>query len=120
MPFNPNNNAAAAPSFADSSDDLSISPQYFEYAIVRDASGTDLLADGEVYPIAYRVKKGFKMANGGRQVELRFDAPVVYLLGVKNRKGRPAMPYPWDERRFEIVAFGDLTEEQAEEAVGRF
>lgn len=123
MPFNPNNNraVAAAPSFNDNeTEDFSISPDSFEYAIVRDAQGTDLLSTDEVYPIAYRVRKGFKMANGGRQIELRFDAPVVYLLGVKNSKGRPAMPYPWDERRFSIVSFDELTDEQKVAALGCF
>lgn len=121
MPFNPNNNraVAAAPAFA-TSEDFSISPDSFEYAIVRDASGSNLLSEGEVYPIAFRVKKGFKQAVGGQQIQLRFDAPVVYLLGVTNRKGNPAMPYPWDERRFSIVSFDELTDEQKDAALGCF
>ena len=123
MPFNPNNNpaAAVAPSFNDNeTEDFSISPEAFQYAIVTDARGTDLLSEGEVYPIAFSVKKGFKQAVGGQQAQLRFDAPVVYLLGVTNRKGNPAMPYSWDTRRFSIVSFDELTDEQKENALSCF
>jgi hypothetical protein len=124
MPFSPNR--AATPVSISNDDEFDvvdgIGGEQFQYARVINASGTSAFNEGEVYPILAIANAGRRWTQGiynDQSVRLAFDQDSVLLAGLTTNNGKPDLHF-WDARRFEIVEFGDLSSDEAEEALNRF